>query len=214
MTEAFMVLPLEKQNTIFLAAAKEFATKGYEKASTNNIVKDAGIGKGMLFYYFGSKLDLYIAVLKQLQVELGNLVEGMAIPEGVGVIETFEQLTKAKMQAVMEKPVWFDLVTRIYVHPEELSIAPEIQKAFGDMRQAREKRTQELFLKADMSRLRKDIPQERLMQHISFVMEGYSQYVTNMIKRMGTDYYNAIDNPFWDEYEIFTADLKTLLYEK
>ena len=211
-----MVLPAEKKNTIFLAAAKEFAAKGYEKASTNNIVKEAGIGKGMLFYYFGSKLDLYVATLKQLQEELGSLLEGMAIPTGVGIIETFEYLTKVKMQAVIEKPTWFDLVTRIYVHPQELNVAPEIQGAFAEMGKVREGRMQELFEKADRSRLRKDIPEERIIQHIGFVMEGYSQHVTNVIKRMGADYYNkndAVDNPFWQEYDVFTQDLKTLLYE-
>ena len=37
----------------------EFARYGYEQASTNRIVQAAGIGKGMLFHYFKSKLDLF-----------------------------------------------------------------------------------------------------------------------------------------------------------
>lgn len=209
-----MVLPKEKQEQIFLAAAREFAAKGYDKASTNAIVKEAGIGKGMLFYYFGSKLELYNDLLKQLWAQMETLIHEMEIPKGMGIIETFQHLTRIKMKSVIEKPVWFDLVTRLYLHPEDLAVSPEAQQTFAQSAKIREARMQETFSKADMSRLRKDIPQERIMQHISFVMEGFSQHVTNTIKQTGTDYYDSKDNPFWDEYELFTEDLKTMLYEK
>ena len=53
--EKFNSLDEEKRQKILDAALMEFAEHGYEKASTNRIVKEAGIGKGMLFYYFKSK---------------------------------------------------------------------------------------------------------------------------------------------------------------
>ena len=58
-TKRFRNLEAHKQKRIINAALKEFTEKGYEQASTNQIVKDAGIGKGMLFYYFNSKRGLY-----------------------------------------------------------------------------------------------------------------------------------------------------------
>ncbi len=41
------------------AALKIFATAGYAHASTDDIVREAGISKGLLFHYFISKLGLY-----------------------------------------------------------------------------------------------------------------------------------------------------------
>lgn len=41
------------------AALKVFARNGYRHASTDDIVKEAGISKGLLFHYFGSKIGLY-----------------------------------------------------------------------------------------------------------------------------------------------------------
>lgn len=38
---------------------KEFSTNTFQKASTNIIVEDAGISKGLLFHYFGTKDKLY-----------------------------------------------------------------------------------------------------------------------------------------------------------
>src|SRR5690625_5577728 len=58
--EKFKNLDKKKQKRIINAALKEFTAKGFDQASTNRIVKEAGIGKGMLFYYFKSKKDLYL----------------------------------------------------------------------------------------------------------------------------------------------------------
>jgi len=58
-TEKFAALEPAKQERILSAALEEFAEQGYERASTNRIVKKAGIGKGMLFYYFKSKRELF-----------------------------------------------------------------------------------------------------------------------------------------------------------
>lgn len=59
MNEAFKRLDDHKKDAIINAALKEFATHSYKKASTNNIVSDAQISKGLLFHYFGTKKALY-----------------------------------------------------------------------------------------------------------------------------------------------------------
>ena len=55
---AFENLNSKKQNKIIDASIDEFATVGYELASTNRIAKNAGIAKGSLFKYFGTKEKL------------------------------------------------------------------------------------------------------------------------------------------------------------
>ena len=45
-------LKKEKQDRMINAALKVFAMNGYQKASTDDIVKEAGISKGLLFHYF------------------------------------------------------------------------------------------------------------------------------------------------------------------
>ncbi|UJF14609.1 TetR/AcrR family transcriptional regulator [Jeotgalibaca sp. MA1X17-3] len=48
-----------KKVKILNSAMKEFSKNTFQKASTNKIVEDAGISKGILFHYFGSKKKLY-----------------------------------------------------------------------------------------------------------------------------------------------------------
>lgn len=59
MQDTFINLPEAKQERILNVALLEFASYGYDNASTNRIIKNLGISKGSLFKYFASKLDLY-----------------------------------------------------------------------------------------------------------------------------------------------------------
>lgn len=78
MNEKFFDLKKEKQDRMINAALKLFAENGYRRASTDDMVKEAGISKGLLFHYFGSKLGLYEFVydysVKFLTMELSSVL--------------------------------------------------------------------------------------------------------------------------------------------
>ena len=59
--DKFLKLNPEKKKRILEAAYNEFSRNTYDNASTNRIVKEAGIGKGMLFFYFNTKGFVYIS---------------------------------------------------------------------------------------------------------------------------------------------------------
>ena len=46
------------------AAIEEFAENGYKAASTNSICKKAKVSKGLIYYYFKSKEEIYLHALK------------------------------------------------------------------------------------------------------------------------------------------------------
>ena len=52
MNEKFFDLKKEKQDRMINAALKVFALNGYRHASTDDIVREAAISKGLLFHYF------------------------------------------------------------------------------------------------------------------------------------------------------------------
>ena len=59
MNEKFYDLKKEKQDRMMNAGLRIFAANGYHHASTDDIVKEAQISKGLLFHYFGSKAGYY-----------------------------------------------------------------------------------------------------------------------------------------------------------
>lgn len=78
MNEKFFDLKTEKQDRMINASLKIFALNGYQYASTDDIVKEAGISKGLLFHYFGSKLGLYTFLadycVRYMKMEVSNII--------------------------------------------------------------------------------------------------------------------------------------------
>lgn len=61
-----------RKNRILDAALVEFADKGFRKGSTNTIVKEANVSKGLLFHYFESKKGLFLALFEYCSIEIQN----------------------------------------------------------------------------------------------------------------------------------------------
>ncbi|QYR21182.1 TetR/AcrR family transcriptional regulator [Paenibacillus sp. sptzw28] len=64
MYPAFEKLPGEKKVLILTICIDEFSKNGYENTSTDTITGRAGISKGILFHYFKSKKNLFLAVFE------------------------------------------------------------------------------------------------------------------------------------------------------
>lgn len=53
----------EHEDTLFTAALREFSTNGYDQASINRILDEAGMSKGQFYYHFKNKEGLYLALI-------------------------------------------------------------------------------------------------------------------------------------------------------
>ena len=59
-------------------ALLEFSQQGYARASTETIVKKAGVTRGALYHHFTNKKDLFYAVFREAQLEIGRRIESQA----------------------------------------------------------------------------------------------------------------------------------------
>lgn len=60
--DTFSNLPLDKRLKVEAALVKEFAGKGYQKASLNTVVNSLGIAKGSLYQYFVNKEAIFLYI--------------------------------------------------------------------------------------------------------------------------------------------------------
>lgn len=129
MNEKFFDLKKEKQDRMINAALKVFSIGGYKHASTDDIVSEAGISKGLLFHYFGSKLGLY-SFLYDYSVRFMKL----EITSGVSSTEQdyFEirrAMEYAKMQVLKNYPYMQQFLNRCrFEDVSEALMAIERQK--------------------------------------------------------------------------------------
>lgn len=56
----------EHRDKLFDAAVDEFCTAGFDQASINTILQNAGMSKGQFYYHFKSKEGLYFALIDVL----------------------------------------------------------------------------------------------------------------------------------------------------
>ena len=104
MNEKFFDLKKEKQDRMINAALKIFALNGYKHASTDDIVVEAGISKGLLFHYFGSKLGLY-TFLHDYSIRFMKLELTTGVSSSVhDYFEIRKQIELAKMQVLKNYP--------------------------------------------------------------------------------------------------------------
>jgi TetR/AcrR family transcriptional regulator len=61
------------------AARAEFAAKGLMGARVDEIARNAGLNKQLVYHYFGSKDELYLAVLERVYAEIREQERGLSL---------------------------------------------------------------------------------------------------------------------------------------
>ena len=95
-----------KQSLILYAALHEFANKGYKKASTNSIVKQAGVSKGLLFHYFISKKELFIKIHQHILIVFNDELNDCVNFEDRDVLERLSKSTVCRTNSYIHHPVF------------------------------------------------------------------------------------------------------------
>ena len=141
MNEKFFELKKEKQDRMINAALKVFSEYGYYHASTDEIVKNAQISKGLLFHYFGSKIGVYAFLYdyatKFVTLELTNNVE----KNENSYFELYKQVLSAQVAAMAQYPYIFLFLNKADEedYPEavaEISVRREkYQRIMGALRE-------------------------------------------------------------------------------
>ena len=112
MNAKFFELKKEKQDRMINAALKVFALMGYRHASTDDMVKEAGISKGLLFHYFGSKLGVYEFIyeysVRYMLLELSTKVSRTES----NLFEVMKQMEQARMGAMKGYPYMQQFLNR------------------------------------------------------------------------------------------------------
>jgi TetR/AcrR family transcriptional regulator len=96
-------------------ATDEFATKGYDGARVDSIARRFGLSKNMLYHYFGSKEDLFIAVLEDAYEAFRARQQRMEIKQA-DPVEAMKRLIAQTFCAVTENHKFVALLTSENLH--------------------------------------------------------------------------------------------------
>ncbi|XKF67493.1 TetR/AcrR family transcriptional regulator [Virgibacillus necropolis] len=208
MNPTFHNLDDAKQKRILNAALQEFAENGYERASTNQIVKNAGIGKGMLFYYFNNKKDLYLYLIDHainiVTTEFFSLID-MTEPD---FIERLKEIARVKLAYLHEYPNVSNFIAIVFLN-DEANLPEELEKRLSDVQKVG---TSMLYDNIDPKLFRDDVNVDKAFKLIRWSIEGYQN---ELMKQFKDQPIALIDiEPYWDEFYEYLDVLKTSFYTK
>ncbi|MCM3612023.1 TetR/AcrR family transcriptional regulator [Planococcus sp. MERTA32b] len=206
--EKFKGLDEEKQQKILDAALMEFAEHGYEKASTNRIVKEAGIGKGMLFYYFKSKRDLYEFLAEySLDFVVEKYFSRIDLTE-TDFIERLKHTSQVKFQAQTENKNVFNFLGT-FMLTADFDLPSHIQQKYEEMRKTGNAM---VYDNVDLSLFREDVDVQKAFKLIRWSIEGYQN---ELLQRLQGQNMASIDfDPYWEEFYEYLEILKKSFYKK
>ncbi|WP_042464083.1 TetR/AcrR family transcriptional regulator [Neobacillus dielmonensis] len=202
MFSKFFSLEKEKQDRIINAAIKEFAGNGYDKASTNEIVKEAGISKGLLFHYFQNKKQLFLFLFDHsIQIISDEFYKKIDLRE-TDFFARMRQAVMIKMELLTQYPEIFKFVEEAILEDSK-EIKADIE---NKTKQLNASNFGKIYEGIDFTKFRDDIDIQKILKIITWSLEKLSDEELAKAKLVpGHDIdYSSIRQEAEEYFEILT----------
>ena len=179
----FESLPEQRREAIVNAAVETFGRCDYKSASTEDIARRAGISKGLLFFYFKSKKELYLYLMEHLMEKVSDLV----VDDGFYEIDDFFDLlvyaAETKRKVLSRFPYLLEFSIRAF-YPEHKDIKDTMdswtQRQIDLMFSA-------YFRCVRFDRFRDDIDPKYVLDLLIWLADGYLHQQRALHQRLDMD---------------------------
>ncbi|MEZ4619135.1 MAG: TetR/AcrR family transcriptional regulator [Caldilineaceae bacterium] len=177
-----MPIQLYEKEEILDACLAVFAEHGYANTTTAMLAAAAGISKALIFHHFGSKKDLYLALITQC-IENGRAALGIATLDeyqGLDFFAAREQFSLNKYRFNRDHPAAYGLLKEAFFNtPAE--IRDEIKGFYGAVLGERHTLWWQLF--ADVP-LRAGVDRKQAFELYTLVIEHFERkYLAEMMNQ-------------------------------
>lgn len=170
MNEKFFDLNREKQDRMINAALRIFAENGYRHASTDTIVKEAGISKGLLFHYFTSKMGLFSFLfdysIRYMLFEYDRLISARE----TDYFKIRKEMERAKLNVLRSYPYMNEFIEKS-LQENQLDVIETIEISKNNYLETLEKYNNQ----GKRSNLRGDISSAQLDNMIRYTVDGLTK---------------------------------------
>ena len=167
MNEKFFDLKKEKQDKMINGAMKVFAQNGFLRASTDEMVKTAGVSKGLLFHYFDNKIGLYTFVtdyaIKYMIMELQRELTA----DASDYFDTTYGVEEVKMSVRRSYPY-----VPLFLSSLEQETNPEALEAVSEYLAVYKEKMNSVYEAVDRSRFASFVDPDIFDMTVKFTMKG------------------------------------------
>ena len=167
MNDKFFELKREKQDRMINAGLKVFAKNGYRHATTDDIVKEAGISKGLLFHYFDNKVGTYVFLMdysvRFILLELSRAVK----EETRDFFDLYLQVEKGKLQVLKNYPYMQAFLDKAF---EEICL--EALQECEEQKEAYEIKMNEYYSQVSEHKFKNQVSVEQMQELFKYIIKG------------------------------------------
>ena len=199
----FANLDLDTRYRILETAAVEFAARGYEGVSLNQLIERLGMSKGSFYYYFDDKADLFTTV--------ANLAWAIVLPsqeldlealDGEGFWPALESVMEQARARVRANPWLIGFTRLIYDPPDVAGVREALEGKFAE---ARAWQTELIRRGQQLGAVRADLPVELLQALLVGADEAGDRWMVENWHRFAED---EIEHLFEEIFAIFRRMLE------
>lgn len=200
---AFENLPAERQKDVMEAALKVFGNSDYKGASTDEIARRAGFSKGLLFFYFRNKRELYLRVMDYLY----DKVVALMIDDGFWEIDDFFEImfyAADKKLAIMQKMPWAISFSIRAFYPQHRDIK---DSAYSWTQAQIDVMFRRFFKNVDFSRFRDEVDPRYVLNMIIWLADGWMHQ--HQVRQKPIDF-----NEMMGEYRMWCEMIRAWAYKE
>lgn len=186
----FHSLDEEKKLRIINAAMKVFGEHSYKRAITDEIAYQAGISKGLLFYYFKNKKSLYLYIFQYCADVVETLLKENTSGTDSGIFklddffERMEYGADKKITMMRTYPYILQFVMNAFYSQGE-EISEDIVKQTNNIRNL--EYIKSFFEGIRYDKFKEDIDPMQIMKMLTWMMEGYMHERQNLHMPLDVD---------------------------
>lgn len=208
MYEKFEALSDEKRMRIINSSFKEFASKQFKEASTDEIAKNAEISKGALFQYFGTKKQLYLYAFHYaydvFALDFWGEVD-LSMPD---ILDRIKEVSALKMKLYCKYPSIFEFMLNSYRETDK-DIMEIIQKILDVQK---ESAYGKMYENIDYSKFKEGYNSSHILSIITWSMEGFSN---SEVAKLKTNELGVDKCEYWlKELDQYIVTLKKAFYKE
>ncbi|WP_158540630.1 TetR/AcrR family transcriptional regulator [Romboutsia weinsteinii] len=122
---------IDAKKKILNIALEEFAHNGYQATSTNVICKKAEVSKGLLYHYYGSKENMYLAVARHVIYNFKENIKIHIQDSNKKGIDYISEYFNSKFEFFGENPLYSKIIVNLVLN-NTIEDARKIANEFED----------------------------------------------------------------------------------
>jgi TetR/AcrR family transcriptional regulator len=188
--EEFLNLPAPKQKDILRVALHEFSTYGYDLASTNRIVVQAGISKGVLFKYFTSKEGLFLYIIDKAQLTSESME---SLSHFSDIFDYLECMIQKESEAIIndsDAMLFFFLTNKMILEPNHPVYAKALSRFLASIKRIIDDYCDGM----DISRLKEGLSISDLKKVLHFLLDSIRMAANQNPDKMMKDPHGAMQD--------------------